>query len=188
MGVPDESAPLIAEEVRRLSSRLGGARAFVGASATRDALARHGRTARLIHIAAHADHREDDPALSALRLGDGPLTVADLHGLRLSPSVLVLSGCSTGRVRVTEGDDPFGLPRAFLHAGATTIVHSLWRVADGAALLFVEAFHAALARVGSAAAALGPACLAVRAAFPHPVHWAPFAVYGKGGPAPGRTP
>jgi CHAT domain-containing protein len=182
MGVADGAAPLIAEEVRRLAARYGDASAYLGGAATKEVLRRRGRTARLIHLAAHAEHRDDDPMLSGLRLGDCWLTIPDVYELQMSPEVLVLSGCGTGRTWVSEGDDVFGLLRGFLSAGATSIVSSLWRVSDEVTLRFMEAFHVALDERGSAAEAARAAALAVRREHPHPYHWAPFTVTGRGGP------
>jgi CHAT domain-containing protein len=120
--------------------------------------------------------------LSGLHMGDGWLTVQEVYSLSLSPEVLVLSGCATGRSSVTEGDDLFGLLRGFLHAGAPTIVSSLWPVEDEVALRFTTAFHEALDRSESPAGALRAAALSVRLTHPHPRHWAAFVLVGSGEP------
>jgi CHAT domain-containing protein/tetratricopeptide (TPR) repeat protein len=180
LGVPDAAAPLIADEVRRVEEIHAGARAYLGADAKRSVLARDGRRARLIHVASHAAFRDDDPMLSGLHLGDGWLTTHEVYGMRLVCDVVVLSGCATGRVQVSAGDDLFGLVRGFLHAGAANLVTSLWEVADGSTLRFMDRFHVALSEGLSPAAALRAAAISIRREFPHPHHWAPFVLTGTG--------
>jgi CHAT domain-containing protein len=161
---------------------MGDVQAHVGPCATKAVLARDGRKARIVHVAAHAQHHPDDPMLSGLLLGDGWLTAHEVYELSIAPEVLVLSGCATGRVGVTEGDDLFGLVRGFLHAGAPSIVASLWKVSDDVTLRFMESFHSVLEATGSPGTAVRAAALSVRSAFPHPRDWAPFVCIGRGSP------
>jgi CHAT domain-containing protein/tetratricopeptide (TPR) repeat protein len=180
LGIPDERAPLIADEVERVRAIHPGSRARLGVAADRAALARLGRNANLVHLACHAAFREGEPLLSGLLLGDGWLTLPEIYDLRLSAEVLVLSGCATGRAWVSEGDDLFGLVRGFLHAGVRNLVASLWPVSDASAARFMEAFHLGLARGDAPSVALREAATAVRALFPHPHDWAPFVLIGTG--------
>jgi CHAT domain-containing protein len=186
LGVPDESAPFLFDEACEVQAIHGGPAPRLGARATRRALARLGRDARVVHIASHGEHREDDPMLSGLLLGDGWLTLSDLLDMRLRSELVVLSGCATGRAWVSEGDDLFGLVRGFLHAGARDFVGSLWRVSDRTATEFMRRFHRALAGGDAPAEALRRATLELREIHPHPHDWAPFVLTGTGG-VPRRT-
>jgi len=174
LGVPDERAPLIAEEVRRVGAIHRGSRMVLGAAADRAALARLGRSARLVHLACHASYREGEPLLSGLLLSDGWLTLPEIYDLDLDADVLVLSGCATGRSSISEGGELFGLARGFLHAGARALVASLWPVSDASAAIFMQSFHRALAHGVPAAGALRTATLETRERLPHPHDWAPF--------------
>jgi hypothetical protein len=187
LGVPDAEAPGLGAEVERLGASLSGARVFVGPAATREVLQRQVAGAPVIHLAAHAEYRSDDPMLSSLRLGDGWLTLADIYRLRLPPAVVVLSGCATGCSPGNEKDDLFGLLRGLLHAGAAAVVSSLWRTTDAVTSEFLGRFHAELARTDSPAAASKAAAQDVRSRHPHPFFWAPFVLSGRGSPAR-RTP
>ena len=52
--------------------------------------------------------------------------------------MVVLSACETGLGCTAGGDGVLGLTRAFLTAGARSVVSSLWKVDDGATSLLVS--------------------------------------------------
>jgi CHAT domain-containing protein len=90
---------------------------------------------------------------------------------------VVLSACDTGRGRIT-GDGVVGLTRAFLSAGADTVIVSLWQVPDDATAALMVAFYEALAETDDKAAALQQAMVATRAQFPDPRNWSAFVLVG----------
>jgi hypothetical protein len=83
--------------------------------------------------------------------GDGLLTAADVTGLNLrGTELVVLSACGSGLGEVKLGEGVFGLRRAFSLAGADTLVMSLWKVDDLATAILMERFYANLVLRGLA--------------------------------------
>ena len=178
-GIPDPQAPAILDEVQALTGVLDQAELFVGQNATEELLRSKGPASRLIHIATHGRFRQDNPMFSAIRLGDSFLSLFDLYQLRLPVELITLSGCSTGLNVVAAGDELIGLARGLLHAGAQSLILSLWDVHDQSTAQFMAAFYGRLRQGESKAAALRTAMLELRASYPHSYQWAPFILVGK---------
>lgn len=139
---------------------------------------------QILHIAAHGEHRLDQPDLSYIQLADGQLYTDDLLQHDLSYELVTLSACETGRANVAAGDELIGLGRGFLYAGAGALLMSLWRIPDDTALRLMQQMYAALERGVSKAAALRDAQRSLLAADPslHPALWGAFQLVGDAGP------
>lgn len=141
---------------------------------------------RVIHVAAHGDFRPHNPLFSGLHLHDGILTTLDVFNLRLSASLVTLSACQTGRSVVGGGDELFGLMRAFLAAGAASLVLTLWPVEDETSTELMTTFYDLLSAGRSKVAALQQAQSRFLrdngADSSHPYYWAPFFLVGDTGP------
>lgn len=139
---------------------------------------------QVLHIAAHGQHRLDQPDLSYIQLADGQLYTDDLLQHDLSYELVTLSACETGRANVAPGDELIGLGRGFLYAGAGALIVSLWRVTDDAALAVMKHMYRDLHAGVSKAAALRNAQCALLAAQPqlHPAFWGAFQLVGDACP------
>jgi CHAT domain-containing protein len=110
-------------------------------------------------------------------------TALELAGLDLwGTQLVVLSACDTGRGDVKLGQGVYGLRRAFLVAGAETVVMSLWKVNDETTRELMEAYYTSLLAGQGRAAALRQAMRWLRATQPHPHYWAPFIALGRDAP------
>lgn len=155
--------PAIASELRALE-RLHGARLErLPATDLPVHLRQGGAAPALLHLVAHGSFRADHPLFSGLALEGRFLSALDIREFDLTGSLVVLSGCETGRLGVSRGEELFGPEQAFLAAGARAVVSSLWPVSDVDAARFMADLHAELAAGAPAADAL--AC-AQRAAGP----------------------
>ena len=113
---------------------------------------------------------------------DGSLTVHEVYGLDLSQTdLVVLSACQTQLGAHSAGDDIVGLNRAFLYAGAPTVMASLWSVDDQSTGQLMEAFYTNLKQGLGKAEALRAAQADVRRTYPNPYYWAAFVLTGDPG-------
>jgi CHAT domain-containing protein len=109
---------------------------------------------------------------------DGILTTAEIFGLPLNAELVVLSACETGLGQISS-DGVAGLSRAFLYAGASSLIVSLWKVSDEATQHLMVKFYEELARDGNKARALRVAQLETMKKYPHPRDWAAFVLVGQ---------
>lgn len=167
-----------AAEARFVATLFESGRACVGEAATRQALREHAAGADVLHLACHAQFRQDNPRFSMLQLHDGPLSADEAETLPLAGGTVVLSACETGLADSAQGDEMVGLVRAFFVAGATRVVASQWPVDDAVTESFMAAFYGALVRGDTAAASLRQAQVATRAHHAHPAFWAAFSLWG----------
>lgn len=139
---------------------------------------------QILHIAAHGEHRLDQPDLSFIQLADGQLYADDLLQHDLSYELVTLSACETGRANVAAGDELIGLGRGVLYAGAGALIVSLWRVTDESAVALMERVYRALSVGASKAAALrGAQSMAIkREPQLHPAFWGAFQLIGDASP------
>ena len=127
-----------AEQEAQTIAALYGAQPIIGDAATEAALRSQAPGHRLIHIAAHGQLNAKSSLFSRLILAsqaedDGALEVHEVYGLDLTHADMVtLSACQTQLGSQSNGDDVVGLSRAFIYAGAPTVVASLWSVDDEA--------------------------------------------------------
>jgi CHAT domain-containing protein len=178
-GVPDDLAPYIREEAQMVAALLPHAQLFLAAEATTDRLQQAAASANCLHLATHGISRQDNPLFSSIRLGDSRLCLYDLDRFTLQAELVTLSGCATG-VHETQGaGEIMGLARGLLTAGAHTVQLSLWEVSDRSTALYMSHFYSQLGSGLSVVAAGRQAMLATREAYPHPFHWAPFALTGR---------
>ncbi|MFL5588393.1 MAG: tetratricopeptide repeat protein [Ktedonobacteraceae bacterium] len=114
---------------------------------------------------------------------DGLLTAEDVSGLDLlDTKLVVLSACETGLGQVKVGEGVFGLRRAFVLAGARTLVMSLWKVSDGHTRELMGEFYRHLLAGRSRVDALRVAQLAMKEKDMHPYYWGAFICQGDPDP------
>ncbi len=142
---------------------------------------------RILHFATHGFSNAAASGLVLSRFDaagreiDGVLREWQVYDLRLAADLVVLSACRSGRGARLTGEGAASLSRAFLWAGASTVVVSLWNVDDGATAFLMDRFYTELSREGvTPAVALGLAQGAVRARpeWSAPRYWAGFVVQG----------
>ena len=176
-GVSDEQAPRTEQEATAVAAKITGAICKIGRDATRAAFRELAPAAGLIHIAAHARFVAATPQASGLRLADAWLTAADVLRLKLNASTVILSACDSGKSGIDAANDLLGLIRAFLVAGASSVLSSLWPLHDETALkLMAETIGSGYAEDGSIGikSRLRRSQLELARSGHHPAFWAPM--------------
>jgi CHAT domain-containing protein/tetratricopeptide (TPR) repeat protein len=141
----------------------------------------------ILHIASHAELNTRSPLFSRFLLtpdqnGNQGLEVREIYDLNLShTSLVVLSACETQLGAQSRGDDIVGLNRAFLYAGTSSVIASLWTVDDQATGLLMRSFYTHLKRGMGKAQALRVAQSETRRQYPNPYYWAAFILTGNAG-------
>lgn len=180
---PGMDLPGAEQEARRISTLLPQSQLLLRGRATESAVRASAGGFRQLHFASHGIFDPENPLASGLMLAgdgaqDGFLSVAELYDLDLHADMVTLSACETALGEVASGDDVIGFTRAFLYAGAGSIVSSLWQVDDTATSMLMEKFYENL-RTMDRPAALRKAQLHVRKSHQaHPFYWAAFQVTG----------
>ncbi|MEV7891996.1 CHAT domain-containing protein [Streptomyces sp. NPDC002817] len=178
-----QNLPDAAAEATMLGDQFG-AEVRLGAAVTRENLQQALTQADLVHIAGHAAFDQRDPLQSGLELhGSDVLTAGEIFGMpRMRASLVTLSGCETGINLHQSGDELIGLTRAFLYARTSSLLVSLWSVADDSTAFFMRRFYDhLLSRPGLAKAdALRTAVLETmrEPGWDSLYHWAPFTLIG----------
>jgi CHAT domain-containing protein/Tfp pilus assembly protein PilF len=144
---------------------------------------------RNLHFASHGLINESRPQLSALVLSgsaagkeDGYLTMREVFDLNLRADLVVLSACKTGLGSQTRGEGMTGLYRAFLYAGSSSVLVSLWNVSDKSAADLMTMFYRNMEKDGlSKSAALKKARMEMisRKGYSHPYYWSTFILIGN---------
>ena len=178
LGVPDDRAPFIRDEVRAVAGILPSAQLRIGEDASAATLKELGPGCRTVHVATHGYFREDNPLFSGVRLGDAYLTLHDLSDIRRPVDLVTLSGCGTGLNVIAEGDELRGLARGLLAAGARSLLMTLWDVHDQSTAEFMTGFYRAVGAGVPKALAVQRSMRAMRERYPHPYYWAPFTLVG----------
>jgi tetratricopeptide (TPR) repeat protein len=178
----DQAAPLpyAKKEADSVAARWPDSFLYTGDQATEVAYLENAKrdTASLIHFATHGVLGES-PALLLTASGgrDGRLDMSEILGQPISANLVTLSACSSGRGWVRPGEGVVGLSRAFMHAGASSVLVSLWNVNDRSTARLMELFYQGLEELGPSKA-LRQAQLKMIEEGATLNQWAPFVVVG----------
>jgi CHAT domain-containing protein len=183
--------PFAREEIVTAGKTLGaGAVVLDGDLASEtDLKAQPLRDFKVIHLAAHAVGNEMEPDRAALVFAagngddDGLWQAREIRRTRLNADVIVLSACETGVGRLQGEEGVMNLSRAFLTAGAKSVVASLWSVEDRSTATLMESFYQHLAAGLTVSEALRHAQLDFIKDYgekAQPYLWAGFVVVGDG--------
>ena len=118
--------------------------------ATKEEVLKRIASVALVHIAAHGDSEHGEIALApnstqkyisrAEYMKHHMLKIADVQAVHLRAGLVVLSCCHSGQGEI-KAKGVIGIARAFLGAGARSVLVSLWAIDDKATLEFMKFFY-----------------------------------------------
>ena len=171
---------------------------LTGTEASKNKVLERIKSVALVHIAAHGRAEtgeialapnagwENDPIILKSRLKVKIpkedyyiLKMSDVLAVRLRARLVVLSCCHSGRGEL-KSEGAVGIARAFLAAGARSVLVSLWAISDQATMEFMRSFYQHLIEGKSASVALHQAMKTLRNSekFWAVKYWAPFVLIG----------
>ena len=184
--------PSAAQEVKSLS-KLFQAKPLLGRDAQKLVVLELLDKASIIHIAAHGEPNSGEILLAPNGFHDQSssfhptresflLTQEDIMNISVKARLVVLCCCHTGQGKVTS-EGVIGITRAFLAAGARSVLATLWPINDGATKEFMEKLYEELCQEI-------PVCEALRRTknifqnhenqyYQSVKVWAPFTIYGE---------
>ena len=180
------SLPAARQEVI-LIGRWTGIKPLIGEEATKAVVLQHLNSVALIHIAAHGDMETGEVLLASnpkrtsdiAKKEDCILRMAEVLTVGVRARLVVLSCCHSGHGKLmSEGN--IGIARAFIAAGARSVLVSLSAIEDEATLMFMKEFYKEMLKGSTASKALNKAmeCLRNSTEFCELRHWAPFVLIG----------
>lgn len=197
-----EEAKSVVETVQPLHATL-----LCEGDATKEAVAKLIQLHQIVHLATHAIPTEsledlDIPSTAssmtpysdystrgAIVLAQsgkdcsGLLTAHEIQQMTIPAELVVLSCCRTGQGRITS-DGVLGLSRAFLTAGASAVVVTLWSIVDEHTSRLMRVFYDVYSKSRSAGFALQQAMNHLIQEGSEPGYWGAFLVIGL---TPGET-
>ena len=159
------------------------------AQATKSAVVMRIMNAKVIHLATHGSASAGLLAFGML-VPFGVDAAANPQGvllypeevekLNISPALVVLSSCDSGRGTV-KADGIQGMARAFILAGAQAVLTTLWRVPDESASVFMEFFYQFMMDGLESTKALQKATLSIRcfSKYSQYIHWSGYQLTGR---------
>ena len=182
-----EQLPCAKEEVEMIGKILN-ITPITGRQATKREVLKRLSSVSLVHFAAHGCMETGEIALTPdpdristvpTKKEDYILTIRDVLNVQLRAKLVVLSCCHSGRGEI-KAEGVVGIARAFMGAGARSVVVSLWAIDDEATLEFMKCFYQHLAEGKPASESLNLAMKSLRESdkFRDIKHWAPFSLIG----------
>ncbi len=154
---------------------------------------------RILHFSTHgkSNNKNGDFSFLVLKSTDAVSTdnlyVNDIYNLQLHADMVFLSACETAIGELQKGEGLVSLGRAFAHAGAKSIITSLWSVEESSTLAITKLFYQNLKKGLPKDEALQLAKKELMnnnpdPKFKNPFYWAAFTAIGDMKPLPYLQP
>ncbi|EDO29344.1 predicted protein [Nematostella vectensis] len=181
--------PKASEEAKMIRDLLPDVTCLMEERATKNAiLAKLKEGVGIVHIASHGNART-----GKILVAPGPrphdkiapskdfiLTMEEIYSCHINARLVVLCCCHSGTGEI-RAEGVMGLTRAFLAAGARSVLATLWQISDEATLYFMKRFYRHLVSGLTASASLQQTIrdtIADKDKYSHPYYWGAFILVG----------
>lgn len=168
--------PFTGNEVRHIQDQpVSYTKTLTNGQATADNVLRQMGRYDVVHVATHARMNAWLPLYSTLQMADRNVELHEILRQRLRARLVVLSACETGRGigafsakvgrsasasarvrRIPTASSLVSFPRAFMTAGASSVMASLWLVDDASTAALMKRFYAHLGTFRATEASASP--------------------------------
>ncbi|NIA30435.1 MAG: CHAT domain-containing protein [Actinobacteria bacterium] len=180
--------PFAENEAKTIARHFERSITFTGKNATEANFKKYAPDYKLIHLATHYIADDQQPLYSKIVFArgekdgeDGYLQTYEIFNLKLHADLVALSGCNSGLGKLRRGEGIVGLSRAFLYAGASSLLVSLWQVQDESTAELMTKFYTNLRAGMNKSRALQQAKIDMIHAKDwkqNPFYWGPFILIG----------
>jgi CHAT domain-containing protein len=138
----------------------------------------------IIHFASHGEYIPEAPLASSILLSsgngeDGRLEAGEIFDMDINADLVVTSACQTAIGQIGKGDEIVGLTRAFIYAGARSVLGSLWNISDEATASLMMDFYRNMKSLDEAEALRQAQLKMINSKeYNSPFFWAPFYITG----------
>jgi CHAT domain-containing protein len=99
--------------------------------------------------------------------------------MTINADMVVTSACQTAMGKIGRGDEVLGLTRAFMYAGANSVLGSLWSISDEATAVLMKEFYTNIRIMGKPEALRQAQLKMIQSnKYRHPFYWAAFNITG----------
>lgn len=125
-----------ADELESIYELTGGSQ-FLNVKASKENFFKEAPESKIIHLATHANGT-NNPWIA---FNDIKLKAYELYVNAIPTELVVLNGCDTSLGEISEGEGVMSLSRGFFHAGAHTVVSTLWNANDKSTAIIMTNFY-----------------------------------------------
>ncbi len=166
------------EEAKELA-RIYNSQPILNEEATIENVIKLSKISNILHFACHGYFNPKNPLYSGIKLYNELLTANFvLNNFSINTELVTLSACETGINKIYKGDELVGLTRAFLYAGASSVIVSLWKVYDQSTKELMSIFYKNLKKGKSKVESLQIAQTEIIKKGSDFYHYAPFILIG----------